>query len=164
MKYKLYDLFPVGADVSGEKKLILGGLGGSFLWAAVCFGRNYTNARNELYEWRGGDKYLIEGIVMEDFAQIPGPAFWGFWIVMFGMLALAVYHYMSHRQPTKSIYVMRRLPDKWELHRRCLTAPVLGIIGSLVLAFLALVIFYWIYMTFTPAVCLTPDQWAKIWR
>lgn len=41
------------------------------------------------------------------------------------MGVMAAVNYSRFYQGSKSIYLMRRLPDKWELHRRCLTAPLL---------------------------------------
>ena len=37
---------------------------------------------------------------------------------------LAGMNYLSFYYPTRSIYVMKRLRSRWELHRRCLAFPV----------------------------------------
>ena len=80
------------------------------------------------------------------------------------LVLLAAYHYAYHRQGSKSIYLMRRLPSKLELHRRCLTLPIAGILIALLTAFLLLLIYYAVYMNVTPAECLMPGQWQKLWR
>lgn len=164
MKDKILNYFPVGADTRQELRWMLGGYIVGLGFACLSFLTRFIHARGELYEWQHREQVLIPGAQMKDFVEVLGPSLWGFWVVIFALAALAAFHYLSHWQPSKSIYIMRRLPDKWELHRRCLTAPVLGVMVSLALAFLALVIFYWIYMYATPEVCLPPDQWAKIWR
>ena len=63
-----------------------------------------------------------------------------------------------------SIYLMRRLPDRWELHRRCLVFPFAGLVLCVAAAFLTVVLCYACYMIATPEICLTPGQWQKYWR
>lgn len=48
-------------------------------------------------------------------------------LVVFGV-AIAVMNYRSYFYPNKSIYVMKRLRSRWELHLRCLVFPVVWII------------------------------------
>lgn len=69
---------------------------------------------------------LRPGAVMEDFAQLLDWMLLGFAVTAVCMAALAVWHYASHFQGSRSIYTMRRLPQRWELARRCLTLPLLG--------------------------------------
>ena len=100
---------------------------------------------------------------MIDFVEILGEGLLGFLIVSALMIAAAVMHYVYHFHESKSIYTMRRLPSRWELHRRCLTLPAVGLVISAITAMIFLVAFYAIYMNMTPDVCLTPGQWQKIW-
>ena len=100
---------------------------------------------------------------MPDFTEILDRSLWGFLVAIIAALALIGVHYACHYQDSKSIYTMRRLPNRWELHRRCLTLPLLAAAVYLILAFVILLIFYAVYMNLTPDVCLTPGQWQKIW-
>ena len=100
---------------------------------------------------------------MPDFVEILGKGLLGFLIVSTLMIAAAVMHYLYHFHESKSIYTMWRLPNRWELHRRCLTLPAVGLAISAVAAMLFLLLFYAVYMNITPDVCLTPGQWQKIW-
>ncbi|MBR5315583.1 MAG: hypothetical protein IKU44_02225 [Firmicutes bacterium] len=70
------------------------------------------------------------------------------------MVALAFYNYRYHLQGSKSIYLMKRLPDQKDFVRRCMTLPALGVACSLVLSALAIGICYWAYVTYTPAIYL----------
>lgn len=80
------------------------------------------------------------------------------------MLAFTIYHYLYHRTLSKSVYLMRRLPDRWEYHRRCLTLPLVGA-GLVFLAEVILLLFYfWIYILVIPEANLVPGQFATIWR
>ena len=106
---------------------------------------------------------MKDGAIMIDFVEILGEGLLGFLIVSALMIAAAVMHYVYHFYESKSIYTMRRLPSRWELHRRCLTLPAVGLVISAITAMIFLVVFYAIYMNMTPDVCLTPGQWQKIW-
>lgn len=70
------------------------------------------------------------------------------WLVM-ALEVISAYGY--HRMGSMSIYLMRRLPDRWELHRRCWTLPVLITLGSLASMGLIALVCYGIYRGFTPA-------------
>jgi len=101
---------------------------------------------------------------MPDCAEIIGNALFGFVILAVCMSFFAVMHYVYHWQGSKSIYVMRRLPSRFELHRRCLALPLLGAALSLIAAFLLLCLYYGIYMLATPDEFITPGQWYTLWR
>lgn len=61
------------------------------------------------------------------------------------MLVLAAYNYRYHFQGSRSIYLMKRLPDNKDLARRCLTIPLLGILACILVAALLTGICYLIY-------------------
>ena len=100
---------------------------------------------------------------MVDFIDLVEYAFLGFFLAITLALAFGLYHYAFHHQGSKSIYLMRRLPNGFELHRRCWTVPVaaaLIIAAAMVLTFL---FYFAIYLLATPEGCLAPHQWQKIW-
>lgn len=115
---------------------------------------NIIGARNALYP----DGRLVLGVIpgakmapylslVEDSFSL-FPLFWGF------MLLEVIDCYLYHRKGAMSIYLMRRLPDKWELHRRCWGRPLIYTAGSIGLMGLILLFYYMIYLLLTPAVCL----------
>lgn len=62
-------------------------------------------------------------------------------------------YYASHTQGSMAVYTMRRLPDKWEYHRRCWTQPILSAAAEL-LIFAVLAGLCWLLWYFaTPAPC-----------
>lgn len=99
-----------------------------------------------------------------DFVEVLGSSLIFFPLFALGTLLFVVYHYAYHFRHSKSIYLMRRLPDRWELHRRCLTLPVSMALFLLLVGFLLLLCFYWAYCTAIPPSYIQPDQWVKIWR
>lgn len=163
MKLDLSRHAPPGLDPAPEMRVFAVGMALSAIFSLVFFAGRYADQLNRLYWKNGTERTLIPGAVMPDFVEVLGQALIGFLIVAACMAAFAVIHYSYHYQESKSIYTMRRLPRRWELHRRCLTLPVAGLTVSLLAAFLLLVIYYAAYMLMTPDTCLTPDQWRKIW-
>ena len=101
--------------------------------------------------------------IMPDFYQLLGRALLGFALPALCMLIYVFLHYSYHHQGSRSIYLMRRLPDPTELHRRCLTLPLLGIACCILTAAVVLMLYFAIYMTVTPKPCLMPQQWQKLW-
>ena len=160
---------PVGYDAKYEVWIFLTGMVLSFMWGCLYFRRLYVSwERLWELEWKNGEMVrgrIIEGVVMRDFSELffrPN-SLAGFFIVILCMVAFMLMHYVYHFQESKSIYVMRRLPDKKELYRRCFTLPLVGIGGSFISAVLFLLLGYVVYMNVTPPECIAGDQWQKIW-
>lgn len=154
---------PAGMGIKEEKKIFMIGMVASIMVSLSVFSTRYMDCYERLYWKNGAERTIIPEAIMPDFAEILGESFIGFKVVIALMIATAVMHYAYHFEESKSIYTMRRLPSVWELHRRCLTLPVCGIVISLVTAFVLLLIYYDVYMTVTPEICVTPGQWQKLW-
>lgn len=146
-------LTPVGRGMSQMM------LGGCFALAAAVLGSleivgNYLSARDELFQTVNRHRVLIPGAVIQPFGSLIGtglrffPLFWLF----LGLEVVSAYRY--HKKGSKSIYLMRRLPDRWELHRRCWGLPVVCWAGSAALMGVLLALYFVIYLVFTPAECL----------
>ena len=154
---------PLGINVRSEWQGYVAGLAVAVVYSMIYLLR-YFNARENLYEWTLKGRELIEGAVMPDFAELMDGTLLVFLAIALTMMGLVIYHYIYHRLDTKSYYVMRRLPSRWELHRRCLTLPVIGLLICGAAALIMTLIYYWIYMGCTPEECLMPGQWGRFWR
>lgn len=153
---------PPGVNLDQGLGWFAGGISVSLLYS-LGFLIRYANEYQSLFLWDGLAKVLNTSAVMPDFVQILGGSLSGFLVLALCMAAVAVYHYSYHYQGSKSIYLMRRLPNRWELPRRCLTMPLMGILACLCVALPLLLIYYAVYMAFTPRPCLAPYQWQNIW-
>ncbi len=162
-KEKLRPYAPVGMNLNTEFWVFILGLIFSTLFSLFFFA-DFDNAYDRLFRHEGDRKILRPDAVMPDFDVLALQYFVGFGILALIMLLFIFFHYGYHHQETKSIYLMRRLSDPWELHRRCLTLPLLGAGATLLVAFVLLLLFFAVYMAVTPEECLTPCQWQKIWR
>lgn len=159
---KLSHLAPAGLELGQELKWFTYGWVTCLLYSFGVLGR-YVSSYNSLFFWDGLTNKLSSNAIMPDFGMILGGGLQGYAILALGMLAVGGYHYFYHYQGSKSIYLMKRLPDRWELTRRCLTLPLLGVLVCLISALVLLLIYFAIYMLFTPSTCLLPDQWQKLW-
>lgn len=161
-KHDLARHVPPGVNSNQELGWFAGGISISLLYS-LGFLIRYANEYQSLFLWDGISKILDTSAIMPDFVQILSGSLSGFLVLALSMAAVAAYHYSYHYQGSKSIYLMSRLPNRWELPRRCLTLPLLGILTCLCVAVLLLLIYYVVYMAFTPRACLAPYQWQKIW-
>lgn len=165
MKIDLSRHVPPGLEPRPQLRVLSWGLALSLGYSAFFFGR-FADAKDMLYTGNGlsGKRRLLPGAIMEDFAFLLDGALDGFLVSALCMLAFGVYYYLYHHQGSKSVYLMRRLPQPWERHRRCLALPLSCACLALLAAFFVLLAYYWYYMVNTPAQCLQPGQWQKIWR
>jgi len=154
---------PPGMNPAEERNfvkigLVLSGLI-SFLDVIVYF----TELSN-LYQYRAGRRILDVTRKMSDFAEIFQRFPIGFAILAVCMLGFAVYHYVYYYRGSKSIYLMRRLPNRWEIHRRAWSYPLRVIL----LCVLCVVVLFWLYfglyLWITPNECIVPGQLYRLWR
>ncbi len=154
---------PPGMNPAEERNFVKIGLVLSaliaFLDVIVCF-----TELNHLYQYRAGKRILDASRKMPDFAEIFQRFPIGFAILAVCMLGFIVYHYVYYYRGSKSIYLMRRLPDRWEIHRRAWSYPLCVIL----LCALCVVVLFWLYfglyLWITPNECLVPGQLYRIWR
>lgn len=151
---------PLGEDWDRVKSNLLWGYVISGLWTLMVPFR-YYDARAALFTWdpnRLGpstEKILIPGVKIVPYPELwlHGPLFC-FWCFL-AYLAIGVFsNYRSHYMDSRSIYTMRRLPNRWELHRRCWTVPILAALAGAVLMGLLAGLYYWMYLALTPDGCL----------
>lgn len=147
---------PPGIAFADEFKLCLIGWSAAIGWS-VSYLAKYATARANLFEYSLKGPVLQEGAVITSFYDLVHEgldSFDGFLMFYLVMLGILVYHYIYYYQGSKSIYLMCRLTDKWEIHRRNITLP-LAMIGMGVVTKLALwMLYYGIYLACTPPECL----------
>ena len=145
---------PLGIDVDTEFGWYILGVVITTVHSIVQFFINYTNAINDLYTYRAGKRILIEGIIIQDFSGLTEDLFSFSTIICIVTFLTTIYHYMYHYQGSKMMYLMKRLPDKWDLHRRCWTLPIVGTVLMAVWTIILKGIYYAVYILCTPSQCL----------
>lgn len=156
---KLQALLPMTCS----PRKVLHGLGLGAL-AAVSFDFYYLYFYSQAYEnlWyhgMDGMRYLKPDASMPSFSSLLGFSLYGCIIAVVAMVPLAWLFWRSHRVGSKSIYTMRRLPNRWELPRRCFTIPILAGICFLILTAVLLLLDFAIYWWCTPRQLLPPSAW-----
>ncbi len=162
MKLKLSRFAPPGMDLKKWKKLFFALEIISAIYS-LGFLLRYIDAKGEMFLKTKNGLVLIPGSVMPDFVSLINSSLMGFVILGVCMLLLIAECYLYFYRDSKSIYLMKRLPDKWELHKRCIVLPVVCCLLSLLSALIVLSLYYGVYMTATPKECITPGQWQKLW-
>ena len=164
MKERVKAWVPYGLDADPVLHRMAMGLLGCVLVSLRC-PISCAQGWDKLYKLEGGRKVLRTGVTMLPFRELVSWSFMGFGLFFAAMAVLAAYYVLYHRQGgSRTDYLMRRMPDRWEYLRRCLALPGLGCAAALVLAVLLWTLYFWMYLRFTPAGCLPPEQWTGFWR
>ena len=146
---------PMGIEGLDELRRLGWLMGGGSVWSVLYFLGSYMEAYDSLFLHRAGFRTMLrEGAVMPGFFEILSGSEVMFLIACSLMPFWALYHYNYHYNGSKSIYLMRRLPDSWDLHRRCLTVPVVGLLGALAFQGILGCLYYLLYIFVTPRQCL----------
>ena len=164
MKKRLRDLVPPWADGKTQRTICLLVLMGCALFSLWAFHMEMTQAINIVCIWKDAtERVFLPNVMMHDFVTLLGPLWVLLWVPAITAALMAAFNYSGFSQGSKSVYLMRRLPDRWELARRCLTLPLVTLALSVVLFSLVLWFCWFVYTHVVPAENIPPDQWAKVW-
>ena len=151
---------PPGMDITHEKSWLIGGLPVGILWSFVFFFR-YADAYEELFTRSGGEQVLKPGAVIQPFDEIMGPSLLALVLVAFIMLQFLFHHWFYFYQGSRSIYLMKRLPQKGELVKRILILPVLAFFICMAVLVLVRFLYFGVYLLVTPDSCLPANVWQQ---
>lgn len=163
MKNKLEPLarlFPLGWPWDNELLGAACAAAVSALTALCLFAYRFGRAADSLYRSVGPERELIPGAVMPPYPQVLGNAMVLFWVTGLCLALLALAHCLWHRQGARSDYLMRRLPRRWELAKRCLAGTAVLLAGTALTGLALFGVCFICYLRLTPAGCLPPDLWA----
>lgn len=105
-----------------------------------------------------------DGAMMMEVSELLDGNRIGFAMVAVLPVIFAINHYRYYRQGSMSVYLMKRLPDRWEYHRRNLMLPMILLMAVLVSMLLTELMCYGMYLLITPAGCLPAGQWTEFWK
>ncbi len=154
---------PPGMSPAEERRFVKIGLalsGGISLLDLIV----YFNELYNLYHFRAGKLVLDVTREMTDFAEVFRRFPIGFSILAVCMLGFVIYHYAYYHRGSKSIYLMKRLPNRWEIHRRAWSYPLFVIGLCAICVFVLFWLFFGLYLWITPNACLVPGQLYRLWR
>ena len=162
MKWNPTRDLPPGLSLQKELNGLRLGLLATAGLSLFLFVTHYLSARSNLFShpYNSSKAMLIPGAMMVPLEELLQGVFLPFLLCLAILPIWIANHYCYYHQASKSIYLMRRLPDRTLLHRQCLTLPLLGLVLYLVSALLLFGLYVLIYRFATPAPCLP----ATIWR
>ena len=141
---------PLGMDGVKRKNqmaTMLGvGIGGSLI-----FPIKYSSAFASLFGYVNGKYQRITHRRMLPFEELLPGTFTIMAIAAFGFVIAAVMFYLYHYQGCRSIYTMKRLPDQWELWRRCLMLPIAFLLLSAICTVILIGLYWLLWRFVTPA-------------
>lgn len=144
-EHRVARVLPPGWPVRTELRFFVGGLIAAVLWSFSCLVR-IGKARSMLYfRTAAGTLALRRELNVPPFEAMIEGALWGFWLLAFALLGFVLMHYLYYWRDSKSIYLMRRLPDKSLWHRCCLTVPFWMILTVLAVGFALMGLYNLIY-------------------
>ncbi len=135
LKIKWEKHVPPGFEWETERGLFIAALVIACLWSMGFF-INFSDAVH----------YAIDRNDVPYFYEVLGKSFFCFPIAIVFMLASIALNYAHYHSGSKSIYLMRRLPNGWELHRRSITVPLWSAAITLAAAVVLFFIYYGVYM------------------
>ena len=149
---------PVGLDLGLEKGFFIVGL----TFAQVASLGRFPAVLLHTYDviWMDkANKVFYPDMRIMTFGQMLENSLVWFFLLAAAMLLFVAHHYAYHYQGSKSIYLMRRLPDGRELHRRCWTLPLLAAAASIGLALVNLAVYFTLYMLVLPEAVRPGSLW-----
>ena len=145
--------FPPGYEYEWEWKgaALLLGIGAAF---SLLFFPGLCRAAEALYIDTDSGRVVREGAAAASFGQLTANH-WALYVpfVLF-LVAMMISHYAYYFRGTKSIYLMRRLPERGALFQSCAAGPLLGLWTAAAGLALLYLLYYGIYLMVIPGECL----------
>ncbi len=163
MNKKIEKFFPLGFPYKMELSLCWLSCAFTIGYSFIFF-LQYEDSYDYLFENYGSKVFLKPDSVMPDFYSLVSDCFTFYLAPFLLFFAFAVFHWVYHYQHSKSIYLMKRLPQKGELYFRCFALPAIETVVYILIFFVLLFGFYFYYMNETPSSCIAPDQLQKLWE
>jgi len=126
MKNK-YRFSPPGVSIESNAAILAAA---AFIFIILISGIASGSAKEAL--WYRDDIRLMETLKS---------SFAGFWAYAAVCIAIVFRNYHSFRESSQSIYTMKRVSDPSDIHRMCLTVPIIGLLAGLALAIILMFIY-----------------------
>ena len=155
---KAEHLAPPGANLERLRMVLVIGLIVCSLAMFVQFISTWTVACQNLFEWNGIERHRRIGVELPTFLYLIRGTYQWFLAVVVAALFVLIDNYTCYYRGSRSIYVMKRLPNRFEIHKRAWTLPVLACVLSGIVIILTALLCLLVYRFCSPADCL-PELW-----
>ncbi len=140
--YKLEDFLPIGEEPKSIFRIYC-------IFLAVLFLLSFQFFYH-FWHFQVEQEWILknEGYLMntEYFAQLIKQGYNGLHYLYIWCLGLGIANYFSHTSGSKSIYLMKRLPNPWELYVRVWSFPLFFAVSTAILTILLLLLYYQFYL------------------
>lgn len=120
------------------------------VWTNMVFFSRWRSQLSKIELWAHRIDVSAERAGMPDLERLISGCLYPYLTLVITMLAAAGVFYLSFYMESRSIWLMRRLPDRWELHFRCLAFPLAALLAGAVLCAVLLAVDRYVYVTYTP--------------
>ncbi len=155
---KAEHLAPPGTDLAKIRAWYFVLLGACACAMFIQFISTWNVAHNNLYEWTASGRVMRAGAMLPSFLVLIWNTHRWFLAVVAYLVFELIENYVCYYRGSKSIYVMKRLPSRMEIHKRAWSLPVIGLIGVGIMIALTMLLCLLIYLLCSPARCL-PEHW-----
>ena len=168
MRKFIESIIPPGWDLKQELYSALQ-LGLVIISSWIFFGVRLDNSLDHIYRYKsGGVRLLVEGVVVSPFGRLTASCFALFIFYVLIQLISIRSMYKFFTEDSKSIYLMRRLPQRYELAKRCISLPLINIAAGFAFCMLQLLLFWAVYKFAVPAQAMPAQSFSFlelfIWR
>lgn len=152
MKRMIEAYAPVGTDAKKSVKLWKIAIGWTTAIVLLSYVASLFSMRSNLYSYsyKVGGNVILEGVLMPEFFMVIGRILAIYLVPALLAAVLVVQNYRYHRTGSMSVYLMKRLPNPWEYHRRCLTIPLVELVLTGVVVAVILLLFWGLYWLVVP--------------
>lgn len=150
---RIAKLYPPGYEWQDEWKAT-----GCLLGLAFVLSWQYLfrlgRMTNGLYWYEGGKRFVRAEVMAESYVEVVGDSWLWFLLPIAFLMVMAVWHYASYWQYTRSIYVMRRLPRRGVVLASCVQGTMLCMAALLFTTVLLYVLYLGLYWITVPTECM----------
>lgn len=142
--------YPMGFEYKKELQWVMA-FWGLELAGSLYFFIALSREVQSLYHYVNGERLLRQDRIAASFLELSDWYWAGWFPILAFLLAMPLYHYFYYYRDTKSIYVMRRLPQRGVTFKSCVRGPLLCAAAVLTSAFLLYLLYFGIYLLSIPA-------------
>lgn len=161
MKKKLAELAPPGSNAKTAVSLFVSAIIVMVLASLTCPTKIISENKDLFFRY---GYYFDAGFRLSGFGYYTRGSMFFFWVILLFAIAFGIANYMSFYRETKSIYVMKRIPDGGEMFRRCFAIPLMAVALALVIAIILLIIYSMVYRYVPPADRIDPVLFTDFLR
>lgn len=111
----------------------------------------FSGLQDALYEQKHLTRFSGEVVAMESFASLISLPFQNVPLIfLVCLVGLGAYNFIHHYRESKSVYLMKRLPNRYEYAKRVVTIPIVSSIFILVIVAILIAIYYAVYVVKSP--------------